>query len=32
MTNFKQVSHYLDMKVDVFEDSELITIKQSIYI
>ena len=32
MTNFRQVSHYLNMKVDVSEGSELITIKQSIYI
>ena len=32
MTNFKQVSHYLDMEVDVSEDSELIIIRQSIYI
>ena len=30
--NLRQVSHYLDMKVDVFKNSELITIKQSIYI
>ena len=32
MTNFKQVSHYLNMKIDVSENSELITIRQSIYI
>ena len=32
MTNLRQVSHYLNMKVDVSEDSELIIIKQSIYI
>ena len=32
MTNFRQVSHYLDMKVDVSENFESITIKQSIYI
>ena len=32
MTNFRQVFHYLSMKVNVSEGSELIMIKQSIYI
>ena len=32
MMNLRQVSHYLDMEVDVSESSELITIRQSTYI
>ena len=32
MTNLRQISHYLSRKVDVFEGSELITIRQSTYI
>ena len=32
MTNLKQVSHYLDMKIDVSENFKSITIKQSTYI
>ena len=32
MMNLRQVSYYLDMKVDVSEDSELIIIRQSTYI
>ena len=32
MTNLRQVSHYLDMKVDVSKDFKSITIKQFIYI
>ena len=32
MTNLRQVSHYLDMEVDVSEGSKSITIRQSTYI